>query len=58
VSQLLLGLLSVLVATNQPAAVSNLVVRSTGVSVSIPDPNDPVEKDYQRLLEEDDAAQA
>lgn len=54
----MLGLLSALVATNQPAAVSNLVVRTTGVSITVPDANDPVEKAYQKLLEEDDAAQA
>ena len=54
---LLIGLLSALVATNQPVAVSNLVMRTTGVSVSIPDPNDPVEKEYHKLLELDDTAQ-
>ncbi len=31
-------------ATNQPAAVSNLVTQTTGLTVNIPDPNDPVEK--------------
>jgi len=53
----LVGLLGALVATNQPAAVSNFVARTTGVSVKVPDPNDPVEKEYQKLLELDDAAQ-
>src|SRR6266550_7600880 len=53
----LIGLLSALVATNQPVAVSNLVRRTTGVSVSIPDANDPVEKEYHKLLELDDTAQ-
>jgi tetratricopeptide (TPR) repeat protein len=52
-----MGLLSVLLATNRPAAVSNLVFKKTGVAVAIPDPNDPVEKDYEKLLELDDAAQ-
>ncbi len=47
-----------MVATNQPAAVSNLVLRSTGVSVRVPDPNDPVEKELQKVMDEDDAAQA
>jgi len=47
-----------LVATNQPVAVSNLVLRSTGVSISVPDPNDPVEKELQKVMDEDDAAQA
>ncbi|MBI4660858.1 MAG: tetratricopeptide repeat protein [Verrucomicrobia bacterium] len=56
-SNLLIGLLSALVATNQAAVVSNLVVQTTGVRVNIPDPNDPVEKEYLSLLEKDDAAQ-
>jgi tetratricopeptide (TPR) repeat protein len=57
VSSLLIGLLSVLSATNQPAAVSNFVARTAGVSVTVTDPDDPVEKEYQKLLELDDAAQ-
>ena len=44
-------------ATNQPAAVSNLVRESTGLTVSVPDPNDPAEKELQKLMEDDDAAQ-
>jgi tetratricopeptide (TPR) repeat protein len=57
VSDLLVGLLSALMATNQPAAVSNLVLKKTGLSVNVPDRNDPVEKEYQKLLEDDDGAQ-
>ena len=57
-SQLLIGLLGVMVSTNQPTAVSNLVARATGVSVAIPNANDPLEKEYQQLLADDDAAQA
>jgi tetratricopeptide (TPR) repeat protein len=57
VDSLLIGLLSALVATNQPVALSNLVARTTGISVTVPDPNDPIEKEYQKLLEADDAAQ-
>jgi len=53
----LIGLLSALVATNQPVAVSNFVARTTGISVAVSNPNDPVEKEYQKLLETDDAAQ-
>src|SRR5436190_13335105 len=53
----LIGLLSALVATNQPVAVSNFVARTTGLVVTVADPNDPVEKEYQKLLETDDAAQ-
>jgi tetratricopeptide (TPR) repeat protein len=56
VTNLLISLLAALVATNQPAAVSNLVAQTTGITVSIPDPNDPVEKQYQKLVSDDDAA--
>ena len=56
-NELLIGLLSALVATNRPVAVSNFVARTTSISVSVPNPNDPIEKEYQRLLEMDDAAQ-
>jgi len=52
----LIGLLSALVATNQPAAVSNLVKETTGIKVEIPDPSDPVEMAYKKLMEDDDAA--
>jgi len=57
VSNLLIGLLGALVATNQPAAVSNLVLKTTGVSVTVTDPNDPTEQEFQKLMDEDDAAQ-
>ncbi len=54
----LIGLLSALVATNQPAALSNLIAQKTGVTISVPDKNDPVEKEYQKLMDEDEAAVA
>ena len=57
-NSLLIGLLGVLVATNQTLAASNLVVNATGLSISVPNPNDPVEKEYEQLLADDDAAQA
>ena len=57
-SDLLIGLLGVLLATNQTSAASNLVQKSTGIAVKIPAVNDPVEKGYLKLLEDDDAAQA
>lgn len=53
----LIGLLGALVATNSPVAVSNFVAHTTGLSVQVPDPRDPVEKEYRKLLEQDDAAQ-
>lgn len=56
-NEVLVGILGALLATNAPAAVSNLVKNATGISVSVPNPNDPVEKEYRRLLEDDDAAQ-
>ena len=43
-------------ATNQPAAVSNLVTQSTGLMVTVPDLNDPVEKEFHKLMADDDAA--
>lgn len=55
---LLSGLLGVLVATNQPSAVSNLVHERTGAKIEVSDPNDPVEREYLRLLELDNSAQA
>lgn len=55
-SNLFIGLLGALVATNQPAAVSNLVEKTTGVSIQVPAANDPVERDYKKLLEDDDKA--
>ncbi len=55
-SNLLVGLLSALVATNQPAAVSNLVKKTTGVSVEVVNTNDPVDVEYHKVLAEDDAA--
>jgi len=58
VNQLLAGLLGALLATNQSMAASNLVPQTTGVSVAVPNPKDPVEQEYLKLLEDDDAAQA
>lgn len=55
-SDLTIGLLSALLATNQPQAVSNLVQNQTGVSVRVPDPNDPVEGQLRNLMIQDDAA--
>lgn len=57
-SNLLSGLLGVVLATNQPAALSNLVVKTTGVSVVLPNPSDPIEQEYQKLLAMDDDARA
>jgi len=58
VSDLTIGLLSALLATNQPQAVSNLVQQQTGVAVPLVDVNDPVEKQLRDLMIADDAALA
>jgi tetratricopeptide (TPR) repeat protein len=55
-SNLLIGLLGALVATNQPAAISNLANQTAGISLSIT--NDPVSVELQKIMKEDDAAQA
>ena len=57
-NELLIGLVGALVATNQPLAVSNLIQQNAGVSFSIPNPNDPAEKELHQLMIEDDAALA
>lgn len=56
-NELLIGLLGALLATNQPAALSNLLTKTTRLTVRVPDPNDPVEKEYQKILQADDEAQ-
>src|SRR5688572_5327161 len=57
-ADLLSGLLGVLVATNQSAATSNFVYERTGAKIEVADAKDPVEREYLRLLEMDNAAQA
>jgi hypothetical protein len=57
VSDLLVGLLSAVLSTNPPQAVSNLVAEKTGVSISVVNTNDPVENEYYRILMDDDAAE-
>jgi tetratricopeptide (TPR) repeat protein len=52
---LTLGLLSALLATNQPLAVSNLVQQQTGVALPVVDANDPAEKDLRAVMVTDDA---
>jgi tetratricopeptide (TPR) repeat protein len=56
VSQLIIGLLSAMMSTNQPVAVSNFVTQTTGVSVAaVANANDPAEKAYRQLLELDES---
>ncbi len=56
-NELLLSLLSALLSTNQVLAASNAVARATGIAIPVVNPADPVEREYQRLLEMDDEAQ-
>ena len=53
-----MGLLSVLMATNQPVAISNVIQQSTGITMPVVDPNDPAEKELHDLMLEDDTALA
>jgi tetratricopeptide (TPR) repeat protein len=57
VSDLLAGLLSAVLSTNPPQAVSNLVAEKTGVSIEVVHTNDPVENEYYQVLLDDDAAE-
>src|SRR5579863_10553113 len=57
-SSLLIGLLGALMATNQPAAMSNLLLQSTGISLKAVHTNDPAERELDQIMEQDDAAQA
>ena len=57
-SSLLIGLLGALVATNQPAAVSNLAATTLGITHNAAAAQDPVEQELDKLMEQDNAAQA
>lgn len=57
-NELLVGLIGALLATNQLAAVSNIVEKTLGPGIVVPDPNDPVEKEFKGVMDADDAAQA
>ena len=47
-----------MVATNQPAALSNLVTQTTGVSVAAIETNNTAEQELQKIENDDDAAAA
>jgi tetratricopeptide (TPR) repeat protein len=59
VSSLLIGALGVMLSTNPVVAASNLVANTTGIQIGSANTstNDPVEAEYQKLLEADDSAQ-
>jgi tetratricopeptide (TPR) repeat protein len=54
-NELTIGLVSALLATNQPQAVSNVIQEKTGVTVNLP--ADPVERELDEVMMADDAAQ-
>jgi tetratricopeptide (TPR) repeat protein len=56
VNELLIGLLSALMATNQVTAISNVVARTTGIQLPVTDPTDPVAREFRALMEKDEAA--
>lgn len=57
-NDLLIGALSALLATNPPAAASNLVHKKTGVAIPVANASDPVAREFQKVMAADDAAQA
>jgi tetratricopeptide (TPR) repeat protein len=56
VNELVIGLVGALIATNQPLAVSNLIQQNTGVSVALPNANDPAERELQKVMADERAA--
>jgi tetratricopeptide (TPR) repeat protein len=52
-----MGLLGAVVLAGQLPAATNAVVQTTNAVPATPDPNDPVEKEYKKLLADDDLAQ-
>ncbi len=57
-SDVLVGALTVLLATNPPNALSNLVQQKTGIAVPVVQTNDPVTRELEAIMAEDDQAQA
>ena len=56
-SSILTGLLCAALSTNAPVAVSNLIAQKTGISVPVANTNDPVERDYYKILGDDNDAE-
>lgn len=57
VNKLLAGLLGAFVTLGQLSAATNGAVTAPDSAVAIPDPNDPIETEYKKLMADDDAAQ-
>jgi len=53
----LVGALTLLLATNPPAALTNMVLEKTGLSLLASKTNDPVATELQSIMDEDDRAQ-
>jgi tetratricopeptide (TPR) repeat protein len=58
VSCLLIILVSARAVTTPPAASTNSAAGGTNRAVKVPDANDPVEKEFQKIMEQDEEAQA
>jgi tetratricopeptide (TPR) repeat protein len=56
VSDLTIGLLGALLATNQPTAISNVIQQQTGIIVPVENQSDPTANELRTLMIEDDAA--
>jgi len=56
-SDVLVGALTVLLATNPPAALTNLVLQRTGLAALSVNTNDPVARELQAIMDADDEAQ-
>lgn len=57
-TNLAIAAVSAILATNQPAAVSNFVHEATGIAVPATGTNDPVALELDKLMKADDAARA
>lgn len=55
-NDLLIGLVGAVLATNQPAAVSNLVQQHVGISINVATNSDPSEIQLQKIMADDDTA--
>ncbi len=56
-NELLIGLISALVSTNQVMAASNVLAQTTGIHAPVANPADPVDREYRQILAQDDEAQ-
>lgn len=56
-NELLAGLLGILISSNQATALSNVVAQATGHQMEVANLGDPVEREYLKLLADDNAAQ-